>query len=542
MEPDRSPQSADDAPPPLDLLALLDDAFARHGAGEAIVGRFRRLSFAGLDAEADAAAAAMRAAGMRPGDRVAACLPNHPEIVVAFLAAMRIGAVWLGINRALAPAEKLHILRDSGASLLIAEPAAAAELASARGDLPNLRYIAEVDPERGDAWQERVDQHRGAPRLIFAPDPLAPAVLAYTSGTTGRAKAVVHSQHNIALAVAARLTRPWSLTARHGVCTPMTIVNLMIVGPLASLASGGATICVDSTYAPELAEWVERESIRSLSAAAAIFHDLMTRPDIRPEQVRSVQSISMGSAHVPEDFRAVFERRFGDQVSYAYGLTEAPTVVASTTPGEPFAPGSVGRPLPHLRLAILSPEGTPLPPGEDGEIGLAAAVDGPWRGAWRPMLGYWNDPESSAAALAGGWLHTGDLGRLDANGDLFITGRLKDMINRGGSNVYPAEIERVIQEDDEVLYCAVTGKPDARLGETVAAFIQPVDRDVDRVKLADQLRNRCGAALARYKVPTDWLFVDEMPRNDMKKIVKAQLKASYFTTVPDTGAYAPRRA
>jgi long-chain acyl-CoA synthetase len=526
------PNPGADTAPPLDLLAMLDAAFLCHGEREAIVGRFRRLSFAALNAEADAAAAAMRAVGIRPGDRIAACLPNHPEIVVAFLGAMRIGAVWLGINSALATAEKLHILQDSGAALLIAEPVAAAEIASRRGKAPSLRAIAEADPEHGSDWRARVERHRGATRVDHAPDPLAPAVLAYTSGTTGKPKAVVHSQHNMALAVGARLDRPWSLTARHGVCTPMTIVNLMIVGPLASLASGGTTICVDTTYAPEVAEWVEREEIRSLSAAAAIFHDLLTRPDIQAAQVASLQSISMGSAHVPEDFRAIFARRFGEQVSYAYGMTEAPTVVASTIPGEPFAPGSVGRPLPHLRLAILSPDGLPLPPGEEGEIGIAAAEDGKWRGAWRPMLGYWNDPASSAAALAGGWLHTGDLGRLDERGDLFITGRLKDMINRGGSNVYPAEIEHILQEDDAVLYCAVTGKPDARLGETVAAFIQPIDPGVDQAKLADRLRDRCAASLARYKVPTVWLFVDEMPRNDMKKIVKAQLRAQYFAAEP----------
>jgi acyl-CoA synthetase (AMP-forming)/AMP-acid ligase II len=215
----------------------------------------------------------------------------------------------------------------------------------------------------------------------------------------------------------------------------------------------------------------------------------------------------------------MYRERFGGEVTIGYGLTEAPTAVTMTDPAEAPIPGEAGRALPQVEIVIVDDADQPLPAGSIGEVCVRAATTGPLAGRYTPMLGYWNQPEESARALRGAMLHTGDLGYLDADGHLFIKDRRNDVVIRGGSNVYPAEVERVLHLDERVVACAVVGYPDERLGERVAAFVQcsvPVT--------ADELTAICVQQLARYKVPDRWVFVDEFPRTAMGKIRKNALR------------------
>jgi len=515
---------------PKTVAAIMDAAVRERPDAEALVGRYGRRRYGELEADVRAAVAVMRSAGVGPGDRVAASIGNHPELVAAFMASQRIGAIWLGLNVALAPAEKAHMLADAGPKLLIAESRVIADLPAVDG----LTVIACDPAEGGGEFGGLLGRNRGAPDDREEIDPWAPAAIAYTSGTTGFPKGAVHSQHNMAL-VAARRRDAQGFAARHGIATPLTILILMILGPVCASLRGSTVVLLERLYAPEIAEWVGREQIGSLNSAPAVLYDMLTRPDIDRSLLASLRAPGIGSAHVPEPLRKLYSDFFGG-VTYSYGLTEAPTGVSSTVLGVPSPPGSVGRPCDHLAVEIQDETGRPVAPGVVGEVCIGPRRDGLWKDVYVPMLGYWRRPEETEAALRGGWLHTGDLGAMDDDGELFIRGRLKDLIIRGGANVYPAEVERVLFEDPAVLHCAVTGRPDARLGETVAAFVQLRDQAADPAEAGRRLEDRCRQSLSKHKVPTTWIFVDDMPRNQMNKIVKQALKDRHFPSSLTQGA------
>jgi acyl-CoA synthetase (AMP-forming)/AMP-acid ligase II len=314
-----------------------------------------------------------------------------------------------------------------------------------------------------------------------------------------------------------------------GVVLPLTILNLMVLGPLATLQIGCPCVCMDRIDAVGIAQWVESEGVVAFAGVPAILHDLLTHPEVRPEQLAALRRPMVGGAECPESFRRLYRERFGRDVSVGYGMTEAPTAVTSAEARD-MEPGLCGKALPQVEIRILDEEGRPLGPGEVGEICVAPARNGAWAGVYTPMLGYWNRPEATRAALAGGVYHSGDLGCLDAEGTLYIRGRRNELILRGGANVYPAEVERVLQDDSRVAACAVLGRPDPRLGERVAAVVQ---LEPGAQAEAEELREACAARLARYKVPELWFFVDTLPRNAMNKVVKPELVALVGGETPD---------
>jgi len=247
----------------------------------------------------------------------------------------------------------------------------------------------------------------------------------------------------------------------------------------------------------------------------------VTNDAVAPGDLASLEEVWTGGADCPEAIRSAFAEKFGLPVLATYGLSEAPTVVAiderPATRGGPsdHRPGASGRPLPHLRVRIAGTDGATLADGETGQICISAADD-----RYRPMLGYWERPEATAEALADGELRTGDVGYLDGDGFLHLRDRLSLMIIRGGANVYPAEVERVLAGFPGVAASAVVGVPDERLGERVAALVEPdPGAALDLVALEAHL----GAELARYKVPERIVVVDRLPRNAMGKVVRTEL-------------------
>jgi len=525
---------------PRTVPEVLAQAVSQWPDREALVGRHARCTYRELAADVAAAAAGLQALGVRSGDRVAATTANHTEIVVAFFAAQALGAIWVGVNRNLAGPEKRFILEDCGANIYLADRAAADQVEPLRGSLPELRQIVDMEPGEGQsAWARLIAAHREADARFEPVDPYAPAAIAYTSGTTGFPKGVVHSQHNIVLVgLMARLTGNRADIQRPGVALPLTILNLMILSPVAAAQSGRTLILMDRVDSVGLAEWIKREQVEAFAAAPTMIFDLMTKPEIDPDDLKSFKSPGVGGAAMPESFRAFYRERFGRELGTSYGLTEAPTTVTVSNPptADEVVSGASGKVQPHLRISIQNAEGRHLTAGESGEICVGPAIDGPYAGLYTPMLGYWRRPEATAQALKGGWLHTGDMGRVDAEGNLFVEGRRNDVILRGGSNVYPAEIERVLHMDDRVAACAVVGRPDARLGEQVVAFVQAAP-GADPAPLQAELEALCRENLARYKAPEDWIFVSDMPRNAMSKIVKATLKADHFAA--ETPALTP---
>ena len=487
---------------PPSVAQVLDRALAADPGREALVTRTRRLTYAQLDQLADRAAQALRAMGVRPGDRVAASLPNEADVVLAFHGAMRLGAVWVGVNRALAPPEKAFLLEDSGSSLLLSDDEVPG---------PGARTVSVAE------WQAAVAAAPEEPPGI-AVDPHAPAGIAYTSGTTGHPKGAVHSQWNLLVPGAVLVeTRGYGPDLRKGDCLPLTILNMVVLTTLLVAQAGGTCIVMDRLDPEGVAEWVRTERITTWNGPPALLHGLATNEAVKPSDLASLDEVWTGGADCPEAIRTMFERRFGQPVLATYGLSEAPTVVAIDPRGGPHVDGSSGRPLPHLAVRIADGSGESVATGETGEICVGAADE-----RYRLMLGYWERPEVTAEALAGGELHTGDVGFLDDDGLLHVRDRKSLVIIRGGANVYPAEVERVLHEAPGVAACAVLGVADERLGERVVATVELLPGVVAD---EDELRDHCLANLAKYKVPERFVFVDAFPRNAMGKIIRKELPA-----------------
>lgn len=503
-----------------DISQVLERTLARAPESLGLVGRHGRFSYAELDAAANRAAHALAELGVGAGDRVAACLPNDVDIVLAFLGCMRLSALWVGVNRPLAAPEKAYVLRDSGAAVLLAGPETLAELEPLRGELPELRVCLEVDAGRPDsAWAQALAAAAPSP-VDVAIDAWAPAAIAYTSGTTGHPKGAVHSQHNMLLPGAVSAAEGTYPQAPQGVVLPLTILNLVVLGPLTAFQHGMPCVTMDRIDPVGLAAWVREERVGSFAGVPTILHDLLSHPEVQPSDLATLTRPLIGGSTVPEEFRRLYRERFGHEVSIGYGMTEAPTSVTHGEGGPASEPGLCGRALPQCRIEICDEAGRSLPFDEEGEICVGPALEGAWAGIYTPMLGYWGKPAASAEALRGGLYHSGDLGVMRADGNVFIRGRRNELILRGGANVYPAEVERVLGEHALVAESAVLGIPDARLGERVVAAVRlESEAEVSEAALIAYSRER----LARYKVPERIEFVERLPRNAMQKVIKPRL-------------------
>jgi acyl-CoA synthetase (AMP-forming)/AMP-acid ligase II len=500
----------------------------------ASIGRFERLTYAELDRAVDGACAFLASRGVSVGDRVAATSGNHTDIVTAFLAVQRLGAIWVGINRNTAPGEKKYLLGDSGARLYLADATAAEQARGIQAALPELDDIIDMEPGNEDsAWRTGVRAHQGAPKPDVSIDAWAPAGIAYTSGTTGFPKGVVHSQHTMLLAAWVANVNSGELgpdTVR-GTALPITIQNLMILGPVAAFSIGARHVCMDRIDAQGVADWIEAEGVTVTSLVPTVVQDLLTLPSIRPEALKSMRNLVTGAATVPQTLPALYQARFGKRLGVGYGITESPTGVASTHENSPSVQGAIGRPHFHLEVSIQDDEGRTVAAGEAGEICFRATQSGEWAGVYAGPLGYWRKGEATERLLRGGWVHTGDVGSFDADGELYIHDRRVDLIIRGGSNIYPAEVERVLRLDPRVRDAAVVGKSDQRLGEVVAAFIETFEPQ-DQGAFIAELTALCANEIAKYKIPVEWRIVDALPRNAMGKVMKPELRERLKKTTP----------
>jgi acyl-CoA synthetase (AMP-forming)/AMP-acid ligase II len=323
---------------------------------------------------------------------------------------------------------------------------------------------------------------------------------------------------------AARRTHPEEVA--QGVVLPLTILNLFVLGPLQAWQNGSTCVAMDRTDAQGAAEWIERERIGSFAGVPTLVHDLLTHPGVRPEQLASLTQPMVGGATCPEELRALYRARFGRDVAIGYGMTEAPTAVTLAEGPPVETPGRCGVALPQIEITIRDEAGRELPAGNEGEICVGPSRRGDWAGSYTPMLGYWKRPDATAQALQQGVYHTGDLGVQEPDGTVYIRGRRNELILRGGANVYPGEVERVLEAHPAVAECAVFGIPDARLGERVVATVVLAPGASASVEV---LQDACRAELARYKVPERIAFVEALPRNAMSKVVK-RLLVPLFTS------------
>jgi len=474
------------------------------------LGSDRRLTFAAWDAASDRAASALIRAGVGKGDRVAIFLPMDESLewVTAYAAIHKAGAVAVPTNTRLASRELEYVLAHSAVAAAFAGSGTADILNAIREAIPSLRWVAVTSEHssRDTPWGGLGDDTDPV-QVDVGPDDMADIM--YTSGTTGRPKGVVVRHRNVAM-VPNGLPN-WTGDGWLHSSPLFTFAGISSIFNPMKLGMTGL-------YQPrfDAGAWLEHVEARRPSATfivPAMAQLLIAHPRFDEADLSSLRMVSLGSAPLtPETFRRLQERLPNAWVSNNWGMTEAGSAYCILPPEEASRRvGSVGKPVPPVVFRIIDDEGNELPAGEVGEL----LVSNPGK-----EREYFNDPEASAAAWRDGWLHTGDLARLDEDGYLYIVGRLKDVIIRGGNNVHSGDVESAIAEFPGVQEVAVAGIPHPVLGEDVAAWIVPLPgTKVDETKLKEFLAER----LSDYKIPRRITMVESLPRNATGKVVKREL-------------------
>lgn len=522
-----------------EALAL---AAERWGSSDALVsvGQGIRWTFAELLERSDAFAAGLLALGLNPGDRIGIWAPNCAEWTLTQFAAARAGLILVTINPAYRLSEVEYTINKVGLSALVAAtsfktsdyPGMIEELApeavtSTPGQLraerlPTLRSLILIGPEARPGWlpfddaatlATDTDRQRLA-AIGPALDPNDAINIQFTSGTTGLPKGATLSHRNI-LNNGYFVGRTQGLGEGDRICIPVPLYHCfgMVMGNLASITHGAAMIYPSEGFDPEaVLRAVEAERCTALYGVPTMFIAVLAHPRFDDFDVSSLRTGCMAGAICPEPLmRQVVERLNMRDVTIAYGMTETSPVSFQTAPDDPFERrvGSIGRVQPHLECKVVDGGGNIVPSGEAGELCT--------RG-YSVMIGYWDEAERTADSIdADGWMHSGDLATIDAEGYGNIVGRLKDMVIRGGENIYPREIEDYLYCHPFVEDVAVVGIPDERMGEELCAWVRlKPDANVD----AEAIREFCRGQIAHYKVPRYVRIVGEFPTTVTGKVQK----------------------
>jgi HIP---CoA ligase len=509
---------------PTTIPAALAHAAGRFGDREALIDGGSRWTFADLADAALRSAAAMMAAGVERGDRVAVWAPNGRLFVAAALGAVTAGAVLVPLNTRFKGEEAAWILRRSGARLLVTENGFLGNDYTGmlrETELPSLTEIITQNGFGGLSWAEFLRRGSRVPRCDA--QARAGTVTAddfcdmfFTSGTTGRPKGVM-TAHGQNLRVYAAWADGVGLRPadRYLVINPMFHTFGYKAGLLACLIRGATVISQPVFDAAEAIRLIGQERVTVLPGPPTLYASLLDHPARAGQDLSSLRLAVTGAAVVPVPLVMRMRAELFREVVIAYGLTES---CGTVTVGDPHADPqtacrTVGRAIEGTEVIIGGPDGAPLPPGSAGEVLV--------RG-YNVMRGYFDDPAATTAAIdPAGWLHTGDVGTLDAEGNLRITDRLKDMFTVGGFNAYPAEIEQVITRHEQVSEAAVVGVPDARLGEVGCAFVVPRP---GATPTEAEIIAFCRARLANFKVPRSVRTVAALPRNASGKVLKTELR------------------
>ena len=523
------------------LRAVLEHS-AQFGPRDYLVYEGDRFTYAEHHRQVAALAQALvRDFGIRKGDRVALAMRNYPEWPMVYWATVAIGAIIVPLNAWLTGAELAYALADSGSRILFADAERSAAIAPHRAGLPALEHLVTVRPEDGMPagslpWRALVPQSPDdVPLPEAALDPEDDAAIYYTSGTTGRPKGALLTHRNICVNQVTGVYLRARTEFRYG-RTPQPPAEQMgqlisvplfhVTGSIAMLIGStiqGAKLVFMHRWNPEDAiRLIERERLHSFGGVPSMPLQVIESPIFRQHDTSSVKAVLFGGAppspELAARIRAVFP---GASASNGYGLTETSGVSTVNVAEDYLAkPRSAGVPAPVTQVKILDRDDLhELPAGEVGEI---------WIRGPQVFKGYWNNPEATAGTLVDGWLRSGDLGYVDEEGSLFVVDRAKDMLLRGGENIYCIEVENALFSHPDVLDAAVVGMPDPVLGERVAAMVQlRAGASAD----AETLRQHVRAQIAAFKVPERIDIVAEpLPRNANGKILKPQVKAAMGLT------------
>ncbi len=516
------PMSAPSTPAGLTVAGMLRSSAARVPEREALVFGDRRLTYRELDGEVDRVAAELRARGVAKGERLALMGTNSDRFVIAYYAAHRLGAVLVPINPASAAPELDHLLRDSGAATLVFAPAVSRTVAdAARAGLPDgLRLLSTGPLDHPD--------DAGAPDLFAAAAqrPAEPveadiaesddAQILYTSGTTGKPKGALFDQYRMLWETAAFIAtvglRDGDRMLHVAPLYHSAELNLMLTPGMFL----GATHVVHESFDPAaVLDTLERERITMFFGVPTMYQFLTRIPGAGGRDLRAWRTGMFGAAPMPATaVRALVETFPGVEFMQLCGQTEGgPGGILSTHEQTVARPDASGRQaLITMEVRVVDGEGRDVKAGEVGEMLLRGPTC---------MKEYWNKPEATAQTMRGGWVHTGDLTRVDADGYMTVVDRTKDMIITGGRNVYSVEVENAVAAHPSVADCAVVARPHPEYGESIVAAVTLAE---GAELTLDELRGFCGDRIAHYKVPHDLVVLDAIPRNPSGKILKREVR------------------
>jgi len=523
------------APPNVRALWLSTAQFAER---DYLVYQDERITYGEAHKRVGAIAAWMLAQGVQPGDRVAVAMRNYPEWLLIYWAAVSIGVAVVGMNAWWVADEVEFALNDSEPKIVFCDRERLDRILERPATAARCKLVAtrtETLPPGVIPWSEVVAKEAALPDVAVDPD--ADACIFYTSGTTGRPKGAqlthrgcINNLMNMGFTGQATALAMQKATGVAPPATPPTPVALLTTplfhvtanncGAYAVTAGGGVLVLMYRWDAGEALKLIERERVTSMSGVPVMSREVLTHPDFATRDTSSLTTLGGGGAPLHPDLVAKIDAEVATaRPNTGYGMTETCGIITAVS-GDFFVdkPASCGPAMPTFEVKCVDDDGKTVPQGEIGELWVRGAS---------VIKGYLNRPDATAESITDGWLHTGDVARIDEDDFIFIVDRKKDMVLRGGENVYCAEVEAAVHHHPAVAECCVFGVPDVRLGEDVAAAV--VLREGYHLT-AEELRAHCADHLARHKIPRNiWFMTDALPRNANGKFLKRELREKLGT-------------
>jgi acyl-CoA synthetase (AMP-forming)/AMP-acid ligase II len=502
---------------PRTLSEIFNRTVQKNPKHEAFVYGDRRFSYGELARRVDSLAFQWKEEyGVRPGDRVMMLLRNTPEFVASFFAASQMGAISVPSNTRLKAPEIEYILKDSDPAILIVEPELWERVLQVKDRAPSLKAVFITGPDKVSGAALFSDLiSRTAPQKSQNPatEEDVNSIL-YTSGTTGNPKGAMLCHRNfIANSMTAQALCRLSSQDKLLIMAPLFHVTALNSQLIKIVHAGATGVLMRAFKTEEILDTIEREQITEMTGVPAMYSMILQSPTLERRDLTSLRYCGYGGAPAPVEVIKTLKGKFPTwRLRNVYGLTEASSWV-TMLPHEQttIRPDSTGLPVPVVRLKIVNDRGEEAPPGEVGEI----LIKGP-----NVFKGYWRNPEATAESLKEGWFYTGDLGRFDEEGYLYVVDRKKEMVIRGGENIYCIEVENVLYQHPKIGEAAVTGVPDSILGEVVKAICVLKQ---GQQATETEIQEYCREYLADYKIPKFVCFIDELPRNPAGKVIKKAL-------------------
>jgi len=501
----------------MNLKLMLEETVARYGKKTAVAMGDRKLSYAELDEASNKVANALTGMGVGKGDRVAILLPNSPEFATTYFGIVKLGGIAVLLDTKYKLTELTAFINDCLPKVLVTESPLLEPIVPALPSFKSIKQVIEVGSDyKGQflSYQEIMDSS-SVQMVDVEIMPEDTAHIAYSSGPAFPPRGTVMS-HKSLVTEAMISAVGFEQTDKDIVvlfALPMHHAFGLVAILLASIHKGSTVVMLPGLSIGNLLELIERERVTMFMAVPFVYALAVNTAagEVIKHDLSSLRLCASAGAALPVDIMERFQKHYGMNIVDFWGLTEASCHVTCQSVNGVAKPGSVGKALPGWELKIVDDNGRELPPNQPGEI----IVTGPL------MTGYYNRPEATARALRNSWLYTGDLGMVDEDGEVYLTGMKKDMINAKGQNIYPSDIETVLRTHPKVAEVAVVGAPDEIRGETVKAII---GLKAGEMATEQEIKRFCLERLANYKVPKQVIFTDSLPKTATGRIDKEGLK------------------